>query len=218
MKKESKGEVSKLGFEVKELWEDRRQMGKLLLGNIPNFLTIARVFLTFVVIYLILTRADVIGIVVIFAIAALTDWFDGRLARKFDWESEFGRKADMIADRFLWVGTALAFIVSFGTEGLLSGIIGIQLLLIMTREIFTAPFVLIAFFSGSLLPYARYVAKVTTFIQGFALPALILSTIYPYWIYVSFPLAILCFITGLISSLFYLKDIHAPSKNIGRKK
>ena len=85
-----------------------------ILKHIPNFLTISRVFLTFVIIYLIFTKADIKTTITIFAIAALTDWLDGQLARKFNWESEFGRKADMIADRFLWIGTALAFVISFG--------------------------------------------------------------------------------------------------------
>src|SRR3989344_6661514 len=108
---------------------------KNILKHIPNFLTISRVFLTFVVVYLIFIKANITSIIVIFAIAAITDWLDGQLARKFNWVSEFGRKADIIADRFLWAGTALAFIIAFGLEGKLTPFYGAQILMIMSREI-----------------------------------------------------------------------------------
>lgn len=205
-------DIKEFEREVKELWYDRHNIIGLTFSNIPNFLTILRVVLTFVVMYMILSQASLFLALTIFVIAALTDLFDGRLARRFKWESEFGRQADMIADRFLWIGTALAFVISFGIVGLLQGIIGVQLLFIMAREIISAPFVLIALFGGNPLPQARYVAKVTTFVQAFALPVLILSTLYPWMIYLSFPLSVVCLVTGFISALYYLKDIHAPRR------
>src|SRR3989344_1836816 len=200
--------------EVKELWGDRKLIVKYTLENIPNFLTISRFIITFVVMYFIITGENIFIIILIFLIGASTDFFDGMLARRYHWESEFGRRADMIADRFLWVGTAVAFIFAFGIVGGLRGIIGLQILFILTREIVSAPFVLIAFPSGNALPPARYVAKLTTFLQGIALPALILSTVYPFLIYISLPFSILCFVTGFISAIYYLRDIHAPTKNI----
>ncbi len=189
-----------------------------ILKHIPNFLTISRVFLTFVIIYLIFTKADIKTTITIFAIAALTDWLDGQLARKFKWESEFGRKADMIADRFLWIGTALAFIISFGMSGKLGWIHGIQILFIMSREIITAPFAVAYFISGKALPHAVYIAKLTTFIQGFALPALILSIYYPTWAFLSIPLSIACLILGSISAKHYIKQTSQVKKFNKKKK
>lgn len=180
----------------------------------------SRVLLAFVVIYLIFVRGNIKTIIAVFAVAALTDWFDGMLARLFKWESEFGRKADIIADRFLWIGTALAFVISYGISNALSWFHGLQLLFIMTREVITAPFALISYFSGNALPNVRYIAKVTTFIQGFALPALILSVYFPVFSYVSVPLAIACGITGFISASYYLHDIKKPKnkKNVGTRR
>ena len=218
-KKENKDwAFGKVVNEVKELWKDRKLIGKLSVENIPNFLTISRFIITFVVMYMLITGENIFVVILIFVIGALTDYFDGMLARKYHWESEFGRMADMVADRFLWVGTALAFMFGYGVFGLLGGIIGLQLLFILTREIISAPFVLIAFPTGTALPPARYVAKLTTFLQGFALPALILSTIYPVMIWVSLPFSILCFFIGFISAVYYLKDIHAPFKTIKNNK
>lgn len=184
----------------------------LFLSNIPNFLTVSRIIITFIVAYLIFTRAKLSTVIIVFAIGALTDFFDGQLARRFNWTSEFGRRADMIADRFLWGGTVLAFIITYGMLRLLDWTDGVQLLLLMTREIISLPFALYAFFSGNPLPQARFIAKVTTFLQGFALPALILSVHYPYWAYVSIPLSAACAITGFKSALYYIYDTQKTEK------
>lgn len=180
--------------------------------HIPNILTISRFILTFVVIYFIFRQVYVISIIVIFSIAAFTDFLDGLLARRYGWTSEFGRKADMIADRFLWIGTAFAFFVSFDLFNNLGWQHGVQLLFIMTRELIAAPFALIAFFAGKPIPRVRYIAKVTTFLQGFALPALILSTYYPMWSYLSWPLSLAIAVTGFRSAMLYLNDIKVPNK------
>ena len=154
-----------------------------------------------------------IGVVIfIFIIAAITDWLDGQLARKFKWVSEFGRKTDMIADRFLWMGTAAAFVIVFGMDGSLRWFHGVMLLLTMTREVISAPFAIIAFMSGREIPHARYAAKVTTFIQGFALPLIILSVFYPMFIYAAIPLAIACSITGFWSAMHYINDIRVQEQ------
>jgi len=186
--------------------KEKMKKRELILFNFSNFLTLLRVILAFVVISLIFTKENVVLIVVIFSIAAITDFFDGMLARKFGWQTEFGRRADVIADRFLWVGTALAFLVSFGLEGKIGWLNCMQLILIMSREIVSAPFVLIAFFSGNLMPRVRFISKATTFIQGFALPALILSIFYPYFIFISFPLSIAAAITGIKAAFYYIHD------------
>lgn len=175
--------------------------------TIPTMLNISRVILAFVVIYMIITNMNVIGIVIVFSIAALTDWFDGAIARKYNLVSDFGRKADMLADRFLWIGTAFAFVVVFGIRGQLEGIHGFQILLIMIREVISAPSAIVAFFSGRGFPHVRYIAKVTTFSQGFAIPALLLSVYYPSWIYFSLPVSIFLGVVGLISGFYYIKDV-----------
>ena len=85
--------------------------------NIPTLLNISRIILTFVVIFMIIIDSRVSYIVVVFVIAALTDWFDGRIARRYNLVNDFGKKADMVADRFLWIGTAAAFIFIYGIRG-----------------------------------------------------------------------------------------------------
>ncbi len=49
----------------------------------------------------------------IFAIAAITDWFDGFLARRWKQTSDFGAFLDPVADK-LMVAVALILLVSLG--------------------------------------------------------------------------------------------------------
>jgi phosphatidylglycerophosphate synthase len=182
--------------------------------NVPNFLSISRIFLTFVIVYMIIANISLAITIPLFAIAAFTDFLDGFIARRYKLITEFGRKADMVADRFLWVGTAIAFIIAFGIRGQLTNLHGIQVVLIMSREIITAPFAIVALLQGRGIPVVRYIAKVVTFLQGFALPSVILSVFYPAFTYLSLPLSVVIAMLGFISASHFIKD---QQKLKGRK-
>ncbi|RKZ42700.1 MAG: CDP-diacylglycerol--glycerol-3-phosphate 3-phosphatidyltransferase [Gammaproteobacteria bacterium] len=80
--------------------------------NIPNILTLLRIILipVFVgVFYLPWNGANVLTTLV-FALAAITDWFDGYLARRWNQTSAFGAFLDPVADKLI-VTTALVFLV-----------------------------------------------------------------------------------------------------------
>jgi CDP-diacylglycerol--glycerol-3-phosphate 3-phosphatidyltransferase len=80
--------------------------------NIPNILTLLRIALIPVFVlffYLPLQSAHLIT-ALIFALAAVTDWFDGYLARRWQQTSAFGAFLDPVADK-LMVATALILIV-----------------------------------------------------------------------------------------------------------
>jgi len=80
--------------------------------NIPNTLTLMRIFLIpimVIVYYLPFANANVWA-TVIFAFAAITDWFDGYLARKWQQTSAFGAFLDPVADKLI-VSVALILLV-----------------------------------------------------------------------------------------------------------
>ena len=101
--------------------------------ELPNYLTYARCIS--IPIFLALSyypvsfpnRAPTLSI--IFAVASITDWFDGFLARRWDVTSPFGAFLDPVADK-LMVSTAL--IVLAGRYG---GIVAIPAAVIMAREV-----------------------------------------------------------------------------------
>jgi len=82
--------------------------------NIPNLLTWARIVLipfTVGVFYMPLTEAEQnLAATVAFVVAAVTDWFDGWLARKLNQTSAFGAFLDPVADK-LMVAAALVVLV-----------------------------------------------------------------------------------------------------------
>jgi len=71
----------------------------------PNLLTTIRVILVPVVVYLLLLRTETTDLIasLVFGVAAITDYFDGYLARKQNSESVFGKLMDPLADKFLVV-------------------------------------------------------------------------------------------------------------------
>ena len=76
---------------------------KVPVVNLPNALTVARV--VFVPLFVILALQDSWAMkwaaFVVFAIAAITDRFDGQLARSWNQITDFGRLVDPIADKAL---------------------------------------------------------------------------------------------------------------------
>ena len=77
--------------------------------NLPNSLTLARIFLIPVLVVVLLTSegAVIFGVgkellgAAIFAVAALTDWLDGYLARRRQQVTTFGQLMDPLADKLL---------------------------------------------------------------------------------------------------------------------
>ena len=71
--------------------------------NLSNILTVVRIVLAFVFLLLILLPGFISKILAaaVFAVASLTDFYDGYYARKYHLESDFGKFMDPVADKFL---------------------------------------------------------------------------------------------------------------------
>jgi CDP-diacylglycerol--glycerol-3-phosphate 3-phosphatidyltransferase/cardiolipin synthase len=80
--------------------------------NLPTLLTLLRIALipVFVGVFFLPVRGANILCAALFGLAALTDWLDGYLARRFDQTSAFGAFLDPVADK-LMVAAALVLLV-----------------------------------------------------------------------------------------------------------
>ncbi len=80
--------------------------------NVPNYLTLSRIVLTFVIMTLLFTRAFAMtcAAFLLFLLACATDFLDGWVARKKGLISDFGKIMDPLADKVLVVGLFLTFV------------------------------------------------------------------------------------------------------------
>jgi len=76
--------------------------------QIPNALTIFRIILIPIFIYCALNDFFILTLIV-FVVAALTDTFDGVIARKFGYVSNFGKIVDPLADKLLVASALIIF-------------------------------------------------------------------------------------------------------------
>jgi len=105
------------------------------LMNVPNQVTISRVALTFVL-FVFLGLGYYLASLIVFLIAAGTDWVDGYWARKYGQVTQLGRILDPFADKLIVCGTfiylAAAPQLVDGTAA--SGVAAWMAVLIMGRE------------------------------------------------------------------------------------
>ncbi len=80
---------------------------------LPNQLTVLRIILTPFFLFFFLSDYVLFRhiSIVIFIIAALTDWYDGWLARKFNYITDWGKFWDPLADKILTSAAFIGFVV-----------------------------------------------------------------------------------------------------------
>ena len=86
---------------MEKLILNRKILQKLTL-NIPNILSISRLFLVFpLILFLEINRPFYVFILII--IGGLTDYFDGLIARKFDLKTRLGAILDPLSDKVFYL-------------------------------------------------------------------------------------------------------------------
>ena len=158
--------------------------------NLPNKLTIFRVILIpFFLVFLLVPGipADNWIALGIFIAASLTDLLDGKIARKYNLVTNFGKFMDPLADKLLVCSALIAFV----ELGYLPAWI---VIIIISREFIISGFRLIAADKGVVIA-ANYWGKFKTTFQMIMTILLILQLDYPYadtveWIFVYIALAL----------------------------
>ncbi len=198
--------TGKDNYDKDEVRLDSGFFTKKNLVTIPNLLTVLRIFLAPFFMFMVLDGKFLAAFIVIF-IAALTDFFDGLIARKFNMQSEFGRMFDPIADKVLVFCAVVALLVRFGFP-LWLGII------IISRDVFillAGLLFMIMRKNSELKP--NMLGKISTFFQLVSLTVYIVASTLGYyesWIgillYMTAAMTIISAIAYIIKGYKILRD------------
>ncbi len=149
--------------------------------NLPNKLTILRVILVpFFVLAILLPdsvlspTASSIVASCLFILSAITDFIDGKIARKRNIITNFGKFMDPLADKFMIISALVAICVKFTY---LSSVLVWITLLVIFRELAVTSLRLLASSSDGTVIAASKSGKVKTAVQCFAILAILLENV-----------------------------------------
>lgn len=163
--------------------------------NLPNKLTLLRIIAVPVFIICYYQNWNWIALIV-FVLASITDTLDGRIARKYNLITNFGKIMDPLADKIL---VYAAFSVMVG-----SGVIpSWTLIIILFREFLVAGVRTVAASTGKVIA-ADKAGKIKTILQMFAVPCLIIRTAHPVLYYCAYILFYASMVMTVISGANYI--------------
>lgn len=149
--------------------------------NLPNKLTISRMVMipVFVALFYIPFKSHYLVALAVFAIACLTDLFDGKIARKYNLVTNLGKFLDPIADKVLVLSALVIMLTvpSFFTLYLADWAIiaaGCGVAIILAREIIVSGFRMVAASAGTVIA-ADIFGKYKTVFQDIAVVFLLIG-------------------------------------------
>ena len=173
--------------------------------NLPNSLTVARIFLVPILVSVLLTEFEdrlVLGLPVelvaaaIFGIASLTDWLDGYLARRRGQVTWVGQILDPIADKLLISATLISLVqINLAPAWMVTVIIGREIAITGLRNMaYARGFVMPASPLGKLKMVSQVVAILLLILGWERAPLLLLAGQAALWVVV---------VTALVSAFDY---------------
>ena len=168
--------------------------------NLPNKLTVLRVIMVPFFVFFMLT--DVGGAankwiaLVLFIVASLTDMLDGKIARKYNLVTNFGKFMDPLADKLL-VCSALIALVDLGK------LAGWIVIVIIAREFIISGFRLVASDNGVVIA-ASYWGKFKTTFQMIMIILLVLDLPFKYMNIINMAVVYIALALTVISLIDYI--------------
>ena len=161
--------------------------------NVPNILSIIRVLLVpvFVVSLLAMREIKWWGLIIptlVYGLTALTDMLDGKIARKYNLVTDFGKFIDPLADKFMVIASQITILV----WALLNGQTTFALvfiavvLLILLRELGVTSLRLVVAGNAGIVVAASMLGKIKTVSQMVGTVIMLLEPILSYFSDVAF--------------------------------
>ena len=185
--------------------------------NIPNTLSLIRCLLVpvFVASLIFMREIEIWGIIVptvIYALTALTDMLDGKIARKYNLITDFGKFIDPLADKFMVISSMVAILVWMLLRGEMTLALAFVwvVLVILLRELGVTSLRLVVAGKSGIVVAASMLGKMKTVSQMVGTVVLLLEPLFVLPIFTEYHLlsylmmAVMTF-TTLFSGLDYLK-------------
>lgn len=181
--------------------EQNRYQNRIL--TIPNLLSLLRILLIPVIVYVYLGRKDVLLAGILLAVACLTDLFDGWIARRFHMVSDAGKILDVIADKLMQFSILLCAASHYLQALILAGIL-------MVKELTTGIYCLRYIRASGEVDGAQWFGKVCTAVLDVSLLLMCLFPGMPplrVWLMVC-----VCAVLLLFSFYRYLRCYRRPKR------
>ena len=183
--------------------------------NVPNTLSLIRCLLVpvFVATLLLMKDIKIWGIVaptIIYILTGLTDMLDGKIARKYNLITDFGKFIDPLADKFMVISSMIAILLWMILRGeeLLALVFVWVVLIILLRELGVTSLRLVVAGKNGIVVAASMLGKIKTVSQMVGTVVLIVEPIIPFFsenhILSYVMMAIMAF-TTLFSGIDYLR-------------
>ena len=183
--------------------------------NLPNTLSLVRVLLVpvFVATLIYMREISIWGYVVpaiVYALTALTDMLDGKIARKYNLVTDFGKFIDPLADKFMVLSSMISILVWMLLRGETTQALVFVwvVLIILLRELGVTSLRLVVAGKSGIVVAASMLGKIKTVSQMAGTVVLIIEPMIPIFrenhILSYVMMAIMAF-TTLFSGIDYLK-------------
>ncbi len=183
--------------------------------NVPNTLSLIRALLVPVFVATLLFMREIpywccIVPTIVYILTGLTDMLDGKIARKYNLVTDFGKFIDPLADKFMVIGSAIAILVwmMLNGETMLALVFVWVVLVILLRELGVTSLRLVVAGKSGIVVAASMLGKIKTVSQMAGTVIILMEPIIPYFsenhILSYICMGVMAF-TTLFSGLDYLK-------------
>ena len=140
--------------------------------NLPNKLSVIRLFMVPVFVVIMMASdalwANLVGCA-LFGLAAFTDMLDGKIARKYNLVTDFGKFLDPLADKFMVIGALLVILYKVMGDSSVNGIFTTvffwTVMIVIFRELAVTSIRLVVSGSSGIVVAANMLGKIKTCVQ-----------------------------------------------------
>ena len=179
---------------MENLIKDKLKKDDIL--TIPNMLSFLRILLIPIMVTCYTYYHNHVATVIVIALSAITDVLDGKIARKFNMISDFGKFIDPVADKLTQLFMIICLVFKYPKLG------GLILLMVL-KESFLFLISYITFKKTGIVNGSKWYGKITTFMLYAIMLALFLFPNIP--LRIVDPLISLCYLFIFGSLLMYTR-------------